>query len=388
MKPSRPVTLVAVATAFSLLGDQLLYSVLPTCYQDLGLLPFQVGLLLSVNRWIRLLTNQLAEWLCRRVAPGLLLTLALTLGALLTALYAVTTSFAVLLVGRALWGLCWSFIRQIGLMTVVDSAAEAHAARWMGFYSGISRIGSIAGNLIGALGHDQIGFTSTLLIFAAVSLCAVPLGGLSRRGLQHVDRSRQRADAAGGAKAGLLFCGFVAGCVGPGLMMSTLGLILRDKVGDGITVAGVALGVATLTGLLLASRWVADLAAPVLGAVADRVGRRRGAFGFLLLGAATLAVAATVDAAALLVLLVVIFFVCGTGATVALVAQAGLDGSRSVARYVTASDLGSAVGPLLGWMAPQWGLPSQVAFAVAAVLYGVAAIVVLCLVERQQRAAD
>ena len=30
MRPSRPVVLVALATAFSLLGDQTLYSVLPT----------------------------------------------------------------------------------------------------------------------------------------------------------------------------------------------------------------------------------------------------------------------------------------------------------------------------------------------------------------------
>jgi MFS family permease len=388
LKPSRPVTLVAVATAFSLLGDQLLYSVLPTCYSDLGLMPFQVGLLLSANRWIRLFTNHLAERLCRRLSPGLLLTAALTLGALLTALYALKPSFTVLLIGRALWGLCWSFIRQIGLMTVVDSVVESHAGRWMGFYSGISRIGSIAGNLLGAVGYDQIGFANTLLIFAAVSLCAVPLGGWSRRGLQRVDHSTEVGWSGHGARKGLLFCGFVVGCVGPGLMMSTLGLILRDRVGDGISVGGVAIGVATLTGLLLASRWVADLAAPALGAVADGVGRRRGASGFLFLGAGILALAAIVDAAAPLVVLIVVFFVCATGATVSLVAQAGMAGPRSVARYVTASDLGSAVGPLLGWMAPQWGWPSEVAFAAAAALYVVAAITVLRVRERQPLDAE
>jgi hypothetical protein len=58
---SRPVILVALATAFSLLGDQLLYSVLPSHYTALGLLPYQVGLLLSANRWIRLLTKD-SRW--------------------------------------------------------------------------------------------------------------------------------------------------------------------------------------------------------------------------------------------------------------------------------------------------------------------------------------
>ena len=60
MKPTRPVLFVALAVAVSLLGDQALYAILPTYYTELGLLPYQVGLLLSANRWIRLLTNQLA----------------------------------------------------------------------------------------------------------------------------------------------------------------------------------------------------------------------------------------------------------------------------------------------------------------------------------------
>ena len=46
--------LLGAATAFSLLGDQTLYSVLPVYYGDLGLSPMQVGLLLSANRWVRL----------------------------------------------------------------------------------------------------------------------------------------------------------------------------------------------------------------------------------------------------------------------------------------------------------------------------------------------
>ena len=48
-----PVALVALATAFSLLGDQMLYSVLPTYYDSLGLTYIQVGVILSANRWIR-----------------------------------------------------------------------------------------------------------------------------------------------------------------------------------------------------------------------------------------------------------------------------------------------------------------------------------------------
>lgn len=106
-----PAFLVALATAFSLLGDQALYSVLPVMHADLGLSALQVGLLLSVNRWIRLLTNEFAHRLAARRAPTYLLPAALLLGAITTALYAMSSAFTVLLLARMLWGLAWSFIR-------------------------------------------------------------------------------------------------------------------------------------------------------------------------------------------------------------------------------------------------------------------------------------
>ena len=65
-----PALLVALATGFSLLGDQALYAVLPVIHSDLGLSALQVGLLLSVNRWIRLLTNEFAHRLAATMAPA------------------------------------------------------------------------------------------------------------------------------------------------------------------------------------------------------------------------------------------------------------------------------------------------------------------------------
>ena len=194
MKTSRVVLLVGLATAFSLLGDQTLYSVLPTYYTELGLLPYQVGLILSFNRGIRLLTNHLAERVCRRFNLGLLFGLALAGGALLTAVYALVPAFWILLLARMLWGLCWSFIRQISLVTVADSAGEGKVGRWMGFYSGISRLGSISGNFVGALGHDLFGYTTILLLFAALLLgmkeTYSPRAGFDRAGMDQLFDNR------------------------------------------------------------------------------------------------------------------------------------------------------------------------------------------------------
>ncbi|MBM4206053.1 MAG: hypothetical protein FJ194_18215 [Gammaproteobacteria bacterium] len=90
--------LVSIVTGFSLLGDQALYAVLPVMHESLGLSAIQVGILLSINRWIRLLTNSWAHRAAETYAASLLLPLALAVGAATTALYAVTSSFMVLLI--------------------------------------------------------------------------------------------------------------------------------------------------------------------------------------------------------------------------------------------------------------------------------------------------
>ena len=90
---NRSVVFIAAATAFSLLGDQVLYAVLPVYYADLGLTPIQVGILLSANRWIRLLTNELAHRLGRGPAQRAIFLGAFALGALTTAAYLLSNSF-------------------------------------------------------------------------------------------------------------------------------------------------------------------------------------------------------------------------------------------------------------------------------------------------------
>ena len=139
-RPSRTTVFTATATALSLLGDQALYALLPLYFQEIGLLPIQVGILLSANRWIRLLTNHLAERLAERFPVNLMLVLSLTLGALLSLAYAYFSSFLVLLVARCLWGLCWSFIRHIsdgrGLINKIsepgsdDGLLQWHFSHW------------------------------------------------------------------------------------------------------------------------------------------------------------------------------------------------------------------------------------------------------------------
>ena len=74
----------------------------------------------------------LSVWMGTAMALVALLMAVLLLGAALAACYGLLPLFPVLLAARLLWGLCWSFLRHIGIMTAVDSAHGGNLANTIG----------------------------------------------------------------------------------------------------------------------------------------------------------------------------------------------------------------------------------------------------------------
>ena len=349
-RPSRTTVFTATATALSLLGDQALYALLPLYFQEIGLLPIQVGILLSANRWVRLLTNQLAERLVDRFPVNLMLVLSLALGALLSLAYAYISSFLVLLVARCLWGLCWSFIRHISVMGVASSTEPQNLGQIMGFYNGISHIGSVLGIVLGGILFDLIGFSTTLALFCLFSLFAVPFAMRSGIQTSSIITDPQQNNQSSTRYSALLCCGFCIGSVGPGLIMSTLGFILLSRYGTEVALMGFVVGIATLNGLLLGCRWVLDtLGAPIYGALIDRTGIRLGAPLCFLGGMIVMLLLNLSENLAGLALGMIVFFMCGTALSTVVSAEASRQGAKVFARYATAGDLGAAFGPVIGW---------------------------------------
>ena len=64
--PPRELMVISLAVALTLLGDSLLYAVLPAIWHKVGLELWMVGVLLSANRFIRFATNPLAGRLVER----------------------------------------------------------------------------------------------------------------------------------------------------------------------------------------------------------------------------------------------------------------------------------------------------------------------------------
>ncbi len=337
----KPVVLISTATAFSLLGDQVLYAVLPVLYQDLGLTALQVGVLLSANRWIRLLTNSLAHQAAHRFNPRVMLVAAFMLGAATTAAYANTGSFTTLLCARLLWGLAWSFIRHLGVGAIMADVPLYAAGTTMGTYNGISRMGSVAGLLGGTMLVEWLGFYDAMLTLAAISLLAAPLAA---RGIG--EQIREKSTTRQSIAPYFLVLGVTLGAVGPGFVMSVLGaaLVIHNP-------EEAWLSTAVLTGALLAARYLMDsVLAPVLGATFDRLGFSRATLLFLTVGGAALLLAAIAPGMITFVLAVLAFFATATALQAGVAGNASKLGSGPYALYVTASDFGAAAGPLLGWM--------------------------------------
>ena len=82
-----PLIVTAGAIAATLLGDSMLYAVMPSRPGAWGLSVAAVGVLLAANRLVRLLSNPLAAFAFHRFGPRPSFAAAMALAALVTLAY-------------------------------------------------------------------------------------------------------------------------------------------------------------------------------------------------------------------------------------------------------------------------------------------------------------
>lgn len=420
------VVAVFVVMALALLGDSLLYVVLPLHAPALGLSGFQVGVLLSANRWVRMLTNRGATWLAARWGSRRMFGGAALLAGVTTALYALTPAFLPFIIARMAWGFCYSTLRLGCFVTVLAAATDRTRGALMGAYQSISRAGSFVAVIAGGALYDLAGYRTAFLIMASGALLAVPLafwsappaetGGRGRgrslgifagarragatvAGAEHGAEQRRAAGRGAGHGPGRMMArprtaarphavgdariiavkwsGFALAFAARGVVTATLSLFLKSSIGERFGPGG-TIGVATLASWLIGVRWAADLGlATPLGALSDRVGRVRAAIGWeLACATAILALSVawnTIGAVGAAVGL----FVAASGLGATLDATAGDLAppdrrARVMTSYADWTDLGAALGPLLALtLAGRMGL--RPAYAAGAAMLGLGA---------------
>jgi MFS family permease len=324
---------------------------------------------------------------------------ALFIGALSTAVYAATRGFWPLLAGRLLWGLAWSGIWVGGATIILDVAGAKERGRWAGLYQTWFFLGGAVGALSGGVITDWLGYGMAMWIGAAVTALGGLVALLMLPETRHLSTSNvsstrslaRRIRAAWASRlrvrGPLLLAVSLQGVSRftiSGVMSATLGLLVADHMGSG----NLALGTATLTGILMAGRTLLSMvSAPLAGTLSDRLGNRWRVMG----------VALAVGVVGMILLSMNWPIALLAGVLAAAVARGGIESlttsltgdlvseaqrGRAVGALHTASDLGSAIGPSAAYALMPWvGLRG--AYWLCAVLFATGLILTVSMIRKR-----
>lgn len=366
-KENRPIFALSSLLAISLFGDSLLYNVLPLYAQELHIPLGAVGLLLSINRWVRLLSNPLSYRVFSRFGLHRPLLFFTTVGVITTFMYAQSVGLLFFLIARILWGVTWSHLR-LGAYLIVQKARKSSLGLSMGILNALMRLGSSFTVLFGGYLMDRLGYRPGFFIMAGLSTTAIPLAW--RMGTLLGDfpgKGGEPRNKKGGEENRKIFPGknsipihlwnvahFVNMFV-TGFAVSSLSLILRERM-EATLFWGEQLGIATLTGFVLSIHYSSNLLlAPLAGYLSDYWGRYRSFFAIILLRILVLFGFSLLSTPHITLVLACFIFFTGN-AVKTIIEAAAVDisrssgGGRTLSQLASFEDLGLACGPLFGYL--------------------------------------
>ncbi len=356
----RAVVTASSVLSLALLGDALIYAVLPVYAASFGVSLAMVGILLSANRFVRVFAYGVVAAITYKVGGRRMCIVAAVLAAISTAIYGVGQGFWILLAGRILWGVTYAILLLITLDYAV--AFRKRAGTRVGVSVAIQRAGPIAALLGGAWLTGLIGPTDVFLVLAGVSVLAIPLAmslPAPRR-----DSQPQTPPKRLGRPYSVDLVFFLLGFGVDGVFAISIALIFAQETTAAIAVMS--------GGAILAMRHLAGaVAAPAFGWAADRFGARR-----VFIAAAVMTIVGFVGIAAGFTVMGAIAMLVFRGALASLGPAIIVDGLAEddaaigpLARMQAWRDLGAAMGPLIAGFA--------LAVVSAQFLHGVVAVLLV-----------
>jgi len=357
----RSVVIVALVTAICLLGDSALYVLLPSQLELFSVTPTGAGLILGINRYIRILSNHWASKVYERLGFYRPFAFSVLLAALTTSAYGLFVGFWALFLAHAAWGIAWSILRLGGYLAVIDAAQGQSTGRLMGMLQSLSRGGSLCAVLAGGILADHIGGRQVFVIYGVMTLTAfglIPFASV--RGDLGVPEVKSRSEnstkdevRSPGRIRVLYFEASVVWLVVAGIFVATAGYFVRTIAGDGTMVLGFVIGIGTLSGLLVAIRWLGDLClGPVFGHLSDRLGKETVIVTSLGIAAVSMIGVALWPTLAMAIPAFTCVFFASTALIVSLnasIADLAPANRRTsiLSRYATWADIGSGTGPIV-----------------------------------------
>jgi DHA1 family inner membrane transport protein len=316
-------------------GDVVLYVVLPLYAADFGLDALAVGLLLSINRVVRILGYGWVSPLARRYGAKALTAGACLAAAVSTLGYGLLGGFVLLFAARVLWGGAWGVINL--MMNAYAYGDGGNAGTRVGLSRAVSSVGAFLSLVcIGPL-CLSVGPHQAFTIYGLLGLAAFPLALALSPTVAALSEARAPRRWIP-SDLNVLF--FVLALAADGVLGATVSLLLSAYMPAASAIVGAS--------LLLAFQRLAHIVLALFsGPVADRIGAGR------LLLPCSLVVACGLGAIALGhvyagTIVVIVSRALLTTVSPVLAAQRSPDRIGALASFATWSDVGLAAGAFLG----------------------------------------
>lgn len=324
--------------SLALLGDALLYAVLPAYAESFGLTLPWVGVMLSANRIIRVFAYGFVANATRRFGVRRMCIGAAVVATLSTALYGIGQGPATMLVARVLWGLTYATLVLVTLSYAIESRQSVGTR--VGVGQAIQRIGPIFALFFGAWLVGQIGPNYVFVVLALPTALAIPIALSLPKGVGMKTKPSATAALTKPKPFDVLF--FLQGYGVDGVFAVSITLIFaRDASLSEAVMSGSA---------LLAMRHFGEaIAAPLFGWVADLFGARRVfVFAAVLTMFGFIGVAAGFTIVGALVMLLFRGALASLGpAVISQSLDANEDALGPLARMQSWRDIGASCGPLV-----------------------------------------
>ena len=323
--------------SLALLGDALIYAVLPAYAEDFGLTLPWVGVMLSANRFVRVFAYGVIARMTYAIGVRRMCVGAAVVATISTALYGFGQGPATILIARISWGLSYAALLLVTLAYAVEYRSQVGVR--VGVGRAIQRVGPIVALFIGAWLVGFVGPTTAFLILAVPTALAIPVAlTLPQYHTAKTQRDKP-TPLARPRPIDILF--FLQGYGVDGVFAISITLIFAREA---------SLSVAVMSGgALLAMRHLGEaVAAPLFGWISDRFGARR-----IFIGSAVLTIVGFIGVAAGLTVFGALVMLLFRGAMASLgpavIVQAMSADEQAIgplARMQAWRDLGAACGPL------------------------------------------
>jgi len=157
--------------AFAGLGDALLYPVLPVYGESMGFSVFFIGVLLSVNRFIRIIANTHIANIVNRIGMKRVLVISSMFAVITTSLYGLKLGLISFLIARILWGLSYSGLKISTLNYA--SIVKKKSGLTYGLSQSIKSLGALFVLWFGPIVIGSFGTEKGILIIALISSISI-----------------------------------------------------------------------------------------------------------------------------------------------------------------------------------------------------------------------